>query len=109
MKSLIKNIYIDQGSSFNETITVVDASNRPVNMEQYEIYAVLKKHYESVKSISFCVDIVDVNKIVLTLDAITTSSLSGGQYVYDIIVMSDDEHRERIQEGQAIVTPGVTL
>lgn len=110
MPSPYKQLYIDQGSSFVEVISVVDnTTNLPVNLTNYSIYARMKKGYTSDTYIEFEVSLASANQIKLYLDATTTANITAGRYVYDVVISDGENNRDRIQEGIVIVTPGVTL
>lgn len=109
MKSPYKNLFIDQGASFIETITVIDSANRPVNLNAYDVFASMKSAYNSDEVVDFEVTIIDYNKIQLYLSAEITRNMRPGRYIYDVIVRNDCEQIDRIRSGLAEVTPGVTL
>ena len=109
MKSPYKDLFIDQGASFVETITVTNSANQPVNLRAFDVVASMKPAYTSAVIVPFEVTIFDNNKIRLYLSATTTRDLKPGRYVYDVIVKNDCDQIDRIRSGLAEVSPGVTL
>ena len=37
-----------------------------------------------------------------------TAAIEGGRYVYDVILISPNDYRTRVVQGNVLVTPGVT-
>jgi hypothetical protein len=106
--SVSKNLYVDQGSSFIELISVSDSQGQPLNLNNYTTTSQIRKNYTSQTSVYFDVSILNNTQIKLYLDAYATANLSSGKYVYDVLLSDDNGNVERIQEGTIIVSPGVT-
>lgn len=105
---LTKNLYVNQGASFVETIDASDSQGQVLNLNNYTITSQIKKSYTSANSIYFDVSVLNNTQIQLYLDSYTTANLTSVKYVYDVILSDDNGNVERIQEGTIIVSPGVS-
>lgn len=108
---------IDQGTTFESIISVVDGSGLPmiinVNPDDKYIRAQLRKSFSSTTNIMFTCAILDGTKgqIKISLTAAQTLALKPGRYVYDVIIADNPEITLaviRVLEGQIEVTPAVT-
>ena len=107
----IKNLVIDQGSTFALTITVSDALANPLDLTQYSARAQLRKTYGSATYTAFSVLIGTPRfegEITISLTAEQTSALKAGRYVYDIEIYDNEDNVTRVLEGIITVTPEVT-
>lgn len=110
----IKNLIIDQGTTYSLTITVSDANGNPLNLTDYTFRAQLRKSYGATSYTAFTV-VPDENrttgKITISLTDAQTSGLKSGRYVYDIEMISPESEGSevtRVLEGIITVTPEVT-
>lgn len=105
----IRNIVIEQGASFSLPVVAFDASDN-VNISQYGIYGSIKKTYASVSSVLFTITKTDASEgeLEAVLSASQTASLKPGRYVYDIILIDQENKVYRLLEGIVTVTPMVT-
>lgn len=106
--ALVKNLYVDQGSSFVETIQTSDSNGQPLNLNNYTVTSQIKKSYTATDSIYFDISIINNTQIQLYLDSYATANLTSVKYVYDVILSDDNGNVDRIQEGTIIVSPGVS-
>jgi len=105
------NILIEQGTTFETTVTVQNANNTALNLTGYTAAAQMRKSYASANSTNFTVTITNANNgnMSLSMAANTSQSLSAGRYVYDLeIYASSNSTVTRVVEGIVTVTPGVT-
>ena len=104
------NLVVDQGSTFNSNITVLEATGEDLTLEGYSVQAQIRKTYTSTTAIDFATEISDPEAGIITikLDPATTGSLKPGRYVYDVEITSPSEDVTRVIEGQLEVTPRVT-
>ena len=105
------NIILEQGTSFETTVTIQDSDETALNLTGYTAASQLRKSYASANSTSFTVTITNANSGILTLamPANTSQTLSAGRYVYDLeIYASSNTTVTRVVEGIVTVTPGVT-
>jgi len=104
-------ITIEQGATFNTEVVINDASGTPKNLNEYSIRGQIRKSYYSTTSIDFDIvlDAPTDGIITLGLSANTTSSISPGRYVYDVVIEETATGIvTRIFEGIATVLPNVT-
>lgn len=102
------NLVIDQGSTFSATFDVKDDSGNAIDLSNYTANSQIRKHYTSTSYTPFTVSANSSGSIVLSLNANTTSSLTPGRYVYDVVIVSNTSVHTRVAEGIATVTPRVT-
>jgi hypothetical protein len=111
MAIYVSNITIPSGEDYEQTFQLENtSSDGPFDLSNYSIYSHLKKHPESLTiSAMFNVEIVDdiEGKIQISLPCSITSALRPGRYSYDILI-DNGQRKERIIEGSALVTGGVT-
>lgn len=104
------NIVIDQGTTYETTITLEDDTGVVYDLTGYTGAAQLRKHYTSTSQTAFTVAIAAANgEITLGLTANATANLASGRYVFDVEVTKTSSGEVfRILEGIATVTPNVT-
>lgn len=102
------NIVIDQGTTFNTTFTIHNASDEPINFTTYTANSQMRKSYSSSNSYTFSVSLNSNGGISLSMNAATTSNITAGRYVYDVEVEDASNVRSRVVEGIVTVTPQVT-
>lgn len=104
------NLVVDQGSSFNTTITVEEATGADTNLSGYLVRAQIRKTYTSSVAVDFEAEISDPDNgvVVIRLSPAASGALKAGRYVYDVEIESPSEEVTRIIEGQLEVTPRVT-
>ena len=107
-KKVIKNITIDQGSTFSDTITVTKDGSTVKNLTGYTTTSQFRKSYDSTTYTSFTTAQVDATGVItLSLTATQTTALKSGRYVYDVEIANSPEVL-RVQEGIITVSPQVT-
>jgi hypothetical protein len=102
---------IEAGTDFETEVTVGDAFQSPKDLEDYDVFAQLRKSYYSSSAIDFDISIDSPNDgiITLTLSSDVTSSVRPGRYVYDVNIKNRDTNKiTRIFEGIATITPTAT-
>lgn len=102
------NLVVDQGSTFQTSITFNDESGNTINFSTYSGAAQLRKHYTSSNSTGFSVSLTSNGVITLGLTANQTGNLTAGRYVYDLEVTDSSNQVSRLIEGIVTVTPNVT-
>lgn len=107
----VSNLSIDQGTTFNVTITVTDDTGSARDLSSYTGRAQLKRSYYTNTNTAFTVTIDNPSEgeIILSLTDTQTSSLKAGRYVYDLeLVNTGTDAVERIVEGIVTIYPEVT-
>jgi hypothetical protein len=102
-------LFLEQGTSFNVSLTIDDVSGSPFNLSGYTGTAQMRKsYYSSNAAATFVVSTGGADGIVtLSLEAGTTANIYPGRYLYDVVVTSGST-RARVLEGIVNVTPQVT-
>lgn len=110
MTAAALNLTIEQGTDFEATFTVRNKSGTPLNLLSYTASSTLKKHYTSNTSYPFTLTFVDrsAGRISIAMTDGQTDLLSGGRYVYDVVLISPTGVKTRALEGFVIVSPGVS-
>jgi len=106
----VRNIVIDQGTTFTLSITVSDFTDTPINLTGYTLRSQMRKSYNSNTYTAFTVtsDEPTEGEINLSLTATQTSALRYGRYVYDVEIVSSTGEVTRVLEGIVTVNPEVT-
>lgn len=104
------NLLIDQGTTFETTVTITDDDGGIVNLTGYTAAAQARKHYTSNTSYSFTVTINGGDgQVFLSMSSNTTMSMTAGRYVYDCELTETSSGKiSRVLEGIVTVTPNVT-
>jgi hypothetical protein len=105
----VQNIYIDQGTTFEMTVTVSDQNGDPKDLTEYTVAAQMRKSYYTSTAIDFTSEIsapLD-GDVTISLTASETTAIKAGRYVYDIEIEGTEETL-RILEGIVVVNPEVT-
>ena len=102
------NLVVDQGSTFQTSVTFNDENGNTINFSTYSGAAPMRKHFTSSNSVSFSVNMTSNGVITLGLTANQTANLTSGRYVYDLEVTDSSNLISRLIEGIVTVTPNVT-
>lgn len=103
------NLIVDQGSTFESTITLTDSNNQLINLTGYSATGQLRKHYTSSNAVSFSVTLGGANgTLTLGLSSNATANIVAGRYVYDVELTYPSNNVSRVIEGIVTVTPQVT-
>jgi hypothetical protein len=109
----VKNLVIDQGTTFSLTITVADVNSNEINLTGYTLRAQLRKSYGATSFTSFTVasPAPATGELIISLTDTQTSALKAGRYVYDVEIVApvgEGSTVTRVLEGIITVTPEVT-
>ena len=108
----VRNIVIDQGTTFTLSITISDFTDTPIDITGYTLRSQMRKSYNSNTYTAFTITSPNPTEgeIVISLTATQTSALRYGRYVYDIEIVSPEPESEvkRVLEGIVTVNPEVT-
>jgi hypothetical protein len=102
------NIVIDQGTTFNTSFVIQDATDQPIDFSSFTANSQMRKSYSSSASHIFNIQLGSDGQITLSMSANTTGNITAGRYVYDVEVQDQNGVRSRIVEGIVTVTPQVT-
>lgn len=105
----------DQGATFIREITLTDDQGNPLNYTGYTAEMQIRKSHSDPVSV---LDVNTTNGRVTVSGAIglfrilisdeDTSALVPRTYVYDLLAVSPEGTKDRILEGNFVVSPGVT-
>ncbi len=103
------NIVIDQGTDFETSISLTDASNVQLNTTGMTAASQIRRTHSSSNSVAFTAALAKpTGTLTLSLNNATTSSMTAGRYVYDVELTDATNVVSRILEGVVTVTPEVT-
>ena len=103
------NIIIDQGADFEVAINVTDANTAPISLTGYTGQAQIRKYYTSSRSYDFDVTIEpETGEVILALSAAASSAIPAGRYLYDCIIVNEENVISRIVEGIVTINPKIT-
>lgn len=107
------NLTINGGSDFSNTFTVKQPNGNAFNLDGYTGTSQMAKSVAIGATLgavaTFNVGFTSAigGKLKISLDSTSTRNLSGGRYVYDVLVSSGSTVY-KIVEGDLIVKPGIS-
>lgn len=105
-------IFLEQGATFNTSITLDDVNGVAFNLYSYTATSQMRKSYYSSNTAATFTVTTGVNPgdgiIVLSLDSANTANIYPGRYVYDVYISNAANSRIRVLEGIVNVSPQVT-
>lgn len=111
MAVYVSNIVINGGTDFSQVFTLEDcATNSALNLTGYTVKAQMRKHPASTGVTTFTSSIYNAasGQIKIGLSTTTTANLKAGRYVYDVVITDASSVMNRVIEGMALVSKGVT-
>lgn len=106
------DLFIEQGSDYNNQIALDDAGGEAYNLVNFSVSSAAKtSYYTANAAFVFNATVYDpVNGIIqLSANSAVTSNVSAMQkLVYDVIVTDPNGLKSRVLEGHIHVSPGVT-
>lgn len=105
----VRNIYVDQGSTFALSLTVTDQYGDPKDLSDYTVTGQIRKSYYSTTAVDFDAEasLPLEGEVTISLTSEQTNNLKAGRYVYDVEIASEVE-TIRVLEGIMVINPGVT-
>lgn len=107
------DLFMDQGSTFNTSITLTDTSGSPLNLSNYVIAGQMKKSYitanvDAVFTISAANNLSGM--VSLSLPYQVTQNLTPDvRYLYDIVIRNTVTNiASKVLTGTVYVIPGIT-
>lgn len=107
----ISNLYIDQGSTYSNIITVASSTGTALDLTNYTVASQIRKSYGSSTAYDFTASVYNAvdGKVRLQLTSEEASAIPAGRYLYDIeITNTNTLAKTRILEGIVVVTPEIT-
>ena len=110
-----QNLYVEQGSTFEISITLDDVYGQNYDLTNATAKGQIRKSYYSVNTTAVFATTIDQSSatIALSLDSNQTANIAPGRYVYDTVVSFPGAPGTantvvRILEGVIDVSPSVT-
>jgi len=104
-------LFLEQGATFNTSITLDDVAGEAFNLYAYTATSQMRKsYYSSNAAATFNVSTGDnpgLGVITMSLSAANTANIYPGRYVYDVYV-TNTVSRVRVLEGIVNVSPQAT-
>lgn len=105
-------LYIDQGSTFNNVINLIDdVTNSYINVSSYVFKSQMRRSYYSANaSANITCSITDASngEVTLSMTAANTANLKPGRYLYDVECTDGEGIKSRLLEGIVTVTPEIS-
>lgn len=105
-------LYIDQGTTFNNEINITDdITNAVINISGYSVSSQIRRSFFSANATAniICTITNAANgDISLTIPAGNTSNIPAGRYLYDVKMTDTSNVTTRILEGIITINPAVT-
>lgn len=115
MTTIIRNLYINQGSTFTATIALKQEDGSPFDLSNYSVRSEFRKSYTSATAYTFTCEVVDNpedGQIELSLSAADSREIASGRYLYDVEICTIDNYIDdlvyRVVEGQIEISPQIT-
>jgi hypothetical protein len=110
MPAAYSNLYLEQGTTFNATINVDDVYGSDYDLTGFTVRSQMRKsYYSSSATATFSTQVnANTGSITLVLNAAVTANIAAGRYVYDTIIVNQNQEVTRILEGVVDVSPRVT-
>ena len=117
IQSTYKEIMIDQGSTFLDTITLKNVDNTPFDLTNYSVRGQLRKSVSSSTATNFNCNVTDAANGVFTFAltaaqtaALVTQNYMPSIYVYDIEIYDTATQTTvyKVLKGRARIEPEVT-
>jgi hypothetical protein len=107
-----QELFLEQGSNFNTSITLDQADGSPFQLVNCQVKATMKKsYYSSSTTAEFVITINDPTEgvIIMSLPYANTANIPAGRYLYDVVIKDPDDVVSRVLEGVVNVLPQVTV
>lgn len=107
-----QELFLEQGSDFNTSISLDQADGSPFILTGCQVKAVMKKsYYSNSTTANFVIEINDPLEgvLVMSLSNANTANISAGRYVYDVLIKDSSNTVSRVLEGVVNVLPQVTV
>lgn len=106
----ISNLFVDQGATYSNIVTVVSSNGQPLNLTGYTVKSQMRKSYSSSQAYTFTCSVQDAlnGKIRLQLSSAESQAITPGRYLYDVEIISPSGNKTRVVEGIVTVIPEIT-
>ena len=106
----LSNLYVDQGSTYSNIITVTSSTGSALDLTDYSVASQMRKSHKSSTYHSFTASVYDATngKIRLQLTDEESGAIPEGRWLFDVEIESPAGVRTRVLEGVVTVTPEIT-
>ena len=106
-----KDLYVNQGASFVECLTLVDNFNLPINLTNYDVQARMSRSTSASDYMTIDIYTNDPanGAIQMSLTSDATSNLTNIKYVYELVAIDDVNNVTKLLEGLVIIDRGIGL
>ena len=110
MSVYVKNLVIDTSSDFSEELDLIQTGGGAVNLTGFSAAAQMRKTPESSSYVGFGISFIDRpnGKLVISLGSTINSTLKGGRYVYDLLLIGSNSSKTIAVEGTVLVRVGIS-
>ena len=110
MPAAYSNLYLEQGTTFNTTITLDDVYGSVYDLSGYTVNSQIRKSYYSANATAIFTTSINAGSGTITLNLSTnvTANISPGRYVYDTTIKDSSGNVTRVLEGIVDVSPRVS-
>jgi hypothetical protein len=110
MPAAYSNLYLEQGTTFNTTITLDDVYGSVYDLSGYTANSQIRKSYYSANATATFSTSINASSgtITLNLSSNVTANISPGRYVYDTTIRDNSGNVTRVLEGIIDVSPRVS-
>jgi len=110
MAAAYQNLLLEQGTTFLVTIVLDDIYGNNYNLTNFLATSQMRKSYYSANASAVFTTSINPTQgiITLSLDAPTTSNITSGRYVYDAVIVDQNNNVTRVLEGIVDVSPSVS-
>jgi hypothetical protein len=110
--AIVKNLTIDQGSTFSVKITITGSDNEVYDLTGYGVpTAQIRKNAESstiTQAMTCMIPEPTLGYVIMTLTDEQSVTIKAGRYMYDMVIESSFGEKYRAVEGIVTVSAGVT-
>jgi len=110
MSVYVRNLVINTGSTFSETLELTQTGGNPVNLTGFGASCYMRKSPESSSYVGFGVSFVNrANGVIkISMASTITSTLKSGRYVYDLMLIRPNSTKTIGVEGDVLVRGGIS-
>ena len=110
MSVYVRNLVIDTSSDFSEEFNLIQSDGDAVDLTGFSAIAQMRKTPESSSYVGFGISIIDrpSGKLIVSLGSTVNSTLKGGRYVYDLLLIRPNSSKTIAVEGTVLVRVGIS-
>ena len=108
-----QDLFLEQGTTFSETLTLNDSYGNPYNLNNFEVASQARSSYYAANAtIAFTATVSNANNgvITLSLDAPTSANIvtPPTTLLYDVLIKDSSNNITRVLEGKVFIDPAIT-